>query len=183
MIFACRIKDGHVNFSNRYVQTNRLQQEKAAGHVLGLKVRNHITNLISAKSRSAQQQEMPQLHGRISVVSCKHNQHKRVHWISCSRYTHNCHAASLHVVTDSVIDVQIGDLRGLGGLLLLMWHELEMKLGVYSAKVTSCTIRICTSFTLHQHRWPFMTGFDCLRLKLCPIALHVTSKPHLSCTS
>lgn len=38
MIFACRIKDGQVNFSNRYVQTNRLQQEKKAGHPLGLKV-------------------------------------------------------------------------------------------------------------------------------------------------
>lgn len=38
MIFACRIKDGHVNFSNQYIQTNRLKQEKTAGHPLGLKV-------------------------------------------------------------------------------------------------------------------------------------------------
>ena len=38
MIYACRIKDGTVNFSNRYVETNRLRQEKAAGHPLGLKV-------------------------------------------------------------------------------------------------------------------------------------------------
>lgn len=38
MIYACRIKDGKVSFSNRYVDTNRLKQEKAAGHPLGLKV-------------------------------------------------------------------------------------------------------------------------------------------------
>ena len=38
MIFACRIKDGQVNFSNQYVQTNRLKQERKAGHPLGLKV-------------------------------------------------------------------------------------------------------------------------------------------------
>ena len=38
MIFACRIKNGEVNFSNQYIQTNRLQQEKKAGHPLGLKV-------------------------------------------------------------------------------------------------------------------------------------------------
>ena len=38
MIFACRISNGAVNFSNSYVDTNRLRQEKAAGHPLGLKV-------------------------------------------------------------------------------------------------------------------------------------------------
>lgn len=38
MIYACRIKNGKVSFSNRYVDTNRLKQEKAAGHPLGLKV-------------------------------------------------------------------------------------------------------------------------------------------------
>lgn len=38
MIYACRIKSGKVSFSNRYVDTNRLRQEKAAGHPLGLKV-------------------------------------------------------------------------------------------------------------------------------------------------
>jgi len=38
MIFACRINNGAVNFSNSYVDTNRLRQEKAAGHPLGLKV-------------------------------------------------------------------------------------------------------------------------------------------------
>lgn len=38
MIYACRIKNGKVSFSNRYVDTNRLRQEKAAGHPLGLKV-------------------------------------------------------------------------------------------------------------------------------------------------
>ncbi len=41
MIYACRIKDGSINFSNRYVDTNRLIQEKAAGHPLGLKVNPH----------------------------------------------------------------------------------------------------------------------------------------------
>ncbi|KAL3133697.1 hypothetical protein ABBQ32_008196 [Trebouxia sp. C0010 RCD-2024] len=65
MIYACRIKNGRVSFSNRYVDTNRLKQEKAAGHPLGLK---------------------------------------------------------------------IGDMRGLGGLVELLWHELEVKLGVYDVK-------------------------------------------------
>ncbi|DBA75024.1 hypothetical protein WJX77_000411 [Trebouxia sp. C0004] len=65
MIFACRISNGAVSFSNSYVDTNRLKQEKAAGHPLGLK---------------------------------------------------------------------IGDLRGLGGLLELAWHQLEIKLGVYNVK-------------------------------------------------
>lgn len=65
MIYACRIKDGRVNFSNRYVDTNKLKQEKAAGHPLGLK---------------------------------------------------------------------IGDCRGLGGLVELLWHQLELKMGVYNAK-------------------------------------------------
>ena len=45
--------------------------------------------------------------------------------------------------------VQIGDLRGLGGLALLLWHELELKLGIYSAKVTgmSCS----PSERVHMH--------------------------------
>ena len=41
MIYACRMKNGKVSFSNRYVDTNRLRQEKAAGHPLGLKVILH----------------------------------------------------------------------------------------------------------------------------------------------
>ena len=45
MIYACRIKDGHVNFSNRYVDTNRLKQEKAAGRPLGLKVNHNFSTL------------------------------------------------------------------------------------------------------------------------------------------
>ena len=31
--------------------------------------------------------------------------------------------------------MQIGDLRGVGGLVLTMWHELMMKLDIYNVKV------------------------------------------------
>ena len=48
MIFACRIKNGTVNFSNSYVDTNRLRQEKAAGHPLGLKVAIALMRHISS---------------------------------------------------------------------------------------------------------------------------------------
>ena len=32
--------------------------------------------------------------------------------------------------------LQIGDCRGLGGLVELLWHQLELKMGVYNAKVS-----------------------------------------------
>ena len=34
-----------------------------------------------------------------------------------------------------VVFLQIGDLRGVGGLLELAWHQLKIKLGVYNVKV------------------------------------------------
>ena len=49
----------------------------------------------------------------------------------------------------SRVDVQIGDMRGLGGLVELLWHQLEIKLGVYDAKVTSCNC-ICFKCTYQK---------------------------------
>lgn len=31
--------------------------------------------------------------------------------------------------------MQIGDMRGLGGLVLTLWHELKMKVNIYNVKV------------------------------------------------
>ena len=60
MIYACRIKDGRVNFSNRYVDTNKLKQEKAAGHPLGLKVclcHTHCTAFVLSSQTVTWKQE------------------------------------------------------------------------------------------------------------------------------
>lgn len=31
--------------------------------------------------------------------------------------------------------MQIGDMRGLGGLVLTLWHELKIKVNIYNVKV------------------------------------------------
>ena len=49
-----------------------------------------------------------------------------------------------------VMSLQIGDCRGLGGLAQLMWHELEMKIGVYSAKVSGCLSLDCSPSKFYQ---------------------------------
>lgn len=77
MIFACRIKDGKASFSNRYVKTNRLQQEKKAGHPLGLKVNS------TSACCSLSGQCMPCKHGLLwtalaSFSSCE---------LECVQYT------------------------------------------------------------------------------------------------
>ena len=66
MIYACRIKNGKVNFSNRYVDTNRLRQEKAAGHPLGLKV-NCFQTCISACTQHHSQGKAEQAPGARST--------------------------------------------------------------------------------------------------------------------
>lgn len=44
------------------------------------------------------------------------------------------------LVALAVTAVQIGDMRGLGGLVELLWHELEVKLGIYNVKVQPAVI-------------------------------------------
>lgn len=60
-------------------------------------------------------------------------------------------------VTLTVTAVQIGDMRGLGGLVELLWHELEVKLGVYDVKVPPAAL-LLTLIRLMQYWFIVITA-------------------------
>lgn len=143
MIFACRIKDGQVNFSNQYVQTNRLKQEKKAGHPLGLKVALQTSKVAKHKSSIVQ----ALCHASKTELALQDPAEM------CCALSHviNSHVL-LHTGAASVrmgCILQIGDCRGFVGLVELLWHQLEIKLGVYNVKVSSNHLVMCYAYMSH----------------------------------